>query len=138
MMQSVPSTFSPSSFRITRSTPCVDGCCGPMLRTSSVESRKVASAIPRSLPAWDSQILLHPPIVLLQNSVVLAQRESLPFIGHQDSPHVRVPGEFDPEHIVHLSLQPIGGQVYSGRGLGLVAIGDVRLDAHAFIAREAI
>ena len=41
---SVPSTFSPSSLRMTRSTPCVDGCCGPMLRTSSVESRNVCLA----------------------------------------------------------------------------------------------
>src|SRR5216683_1391834 len=42
---SVPMTFSPSSLRITRSTPCVEGCCGPMLSTSSVESRKVVSGM---------------------------------------------------------------------------------------------
>src|SRR5688500_15304647 len=28
-------TFSPDSFSTSRSTPCVDGCCGPMLRMSS-------------------------------------------------------------------------------------------------------
>src|SRR5208282_3529870 len=26
-------TFSPSNSSSTRSTPCVEGCCGPMLRT---------------------------------------------------------------------------------------------------------
>src|ERR1035441_7500936 len=45
MMHSVPRTFSPSSLRITRSTPCVEGCCGPMLRTNSVESRKVGDGL---------------------------------------------------------------------------------------------
>src|ERR1039458_3146987 len=39
---------TPSSFRMTRNTPCVDGCCGPMLRTSSVASRKVSSLVSRS------------------------------------------------------------------------------------------
>src|SRR6266581_1307623 len=34
-MHSEPITRSPSSFSFTRSTPCVDGCCGPMFRMSS-------------------------------------------------------------------------------------------------------
>src|ERR1035438_6269595 len=77
MTHSVPRTFSPSSLRITRSTPCVEGCCGPMLRTNSVVSRKVESGIPRSLAAFDSQVFPHPALVLLENSVVFAQREAL-------------------------------------------------------------
>src|SRR5689334_23482812 len=100
MMHSVPSTFSPSSFRITRSTPCVDGCCGPMLRTSSVESKNVvASGIPCSLAAFDIQVFLHPPVVLRQDRIVLAQRIPRPLLGQQDAPHVGVPGEFNAEHI---------------------------------------
>src|SRR5580698_7749921 len=77
-----PSTFSPSSRRITRSTPCVAGCCGPMLMMSSLASRKVLSWLPSSsgesvvlgsvifdhcfdllldlLPAFDAQVDLHP------------------------------------------------------------------------------
>src|SRR5664279_2736582 len=100
MMHSVPRTFSPSSLRITRKTPCVEGCCGPMLRTNSVVSRKVWSGIPRSLAAFDSQVFLDPAIVLLENSVVFAQREALPLVGHQDALHVGVAGEFDSKHIV--------------------------------------
>src|SRR2546422_10070655 len=51
MTRSVPITFSPSSLRITRNTPCVEGCCGPILSTSSLESRKVVSGIEwRPLP----------------------------------------------------------------------------------------
>src|SRR5690349_22251110 len=79
--QSVPSTFSPSSFKMTRSTPCVEGCCGPMLRTSSVESKNVASGILRLLTAFDTQVLLHPLLVLLKDGVVLAQRIALPLLG---------------------------------------------------------
>src|SRR4051794_29296128 len=38
MITSVSTTFSPSSRSTTRSTPCVLGCCGPMLITSSFVS----------------------------------------------------------------------------------------------------
>src|SRR5262249_9449746 len=100
MTQSVPRTFSPSSFRMTRSTPCVEGCCGPMLRTNSVESKKVASGILRSLTALDVQVLLHPSLVLLNNTVLLPQRITLPVFGKQDAPHVGMSREFDAEHIV--------------------------------------
>src|SRR5260370_21236808 len=138
MTHSVPKTFSPSSLRMTRSTPCVEGCCGPMLRTNSVESRKVESGIPRSLAAFDSQIFLHPALVLLENSVVFAQRITLPLVRQQDAPHVRVPRKFDSEHIVDFALQPVRGQVDAHRRLRLIPVGNIDLDAHAFVAREAI
>src|SRR5664279_4824105 len=138
MMHSVPRIFSPSSLRMTRSTPCVEGCCGPMLRTNSVVSRKVWSGIPSSLAAFDSQVLLHPALVLLENSVVFAQREALPLVGQQDAPHVGVPGEFDAEHIVDFAFQPVGGQMHAHRRLRLKPVGDEDLDAHPLVAREAI
>src|SRR5947209_7669728 len=112
MMHSVPSTFSPSSLRITRSTPCVEGCCGPMLRTSSVESRNVASGIEGLLAAFDIQVFPHPPVVLLKNPVVLAQRVSLPLFGQQDAPHVGVAGELDTEHVEDFALQPVRSPVH--------------------------
>src|ERR1017187_10792399 len=84
MTHSVPSTFSPSSLRMTRNPPWVEGCCGPMLSTNSVVSRKVWSGIPWSLAAFDSQVLLHPALVLLENSVVFAQREALPLVGRSE------------------------------------------------------
>src|ERR1044072_9044904 len=111
MTQSVPSTFSPSSFRITRSTPWVDGCCGPILSTSSVESRKVDSGIPRSLTAFDVQVLLNPSYILRQNRIILAQRVSYPLFGQKDAAHIRMPGEFDSEHVEHFALEPVRRQV---------------------------
>src|SRR5690242_7178863 len=98
MMHSVPSTFSPSSFRMTRSTPCVDGCCGPIFRTSSVESKNVASGM-GSLTAFDTQVLLYPSVILRQNRIILAQRIARPLLGQQDAPHVRMSGELDSEHV---------------------------------------
>src|ERR1041385_70825 len=125
MTHSVPRTFSPSSLRITRSTPCVEGCCGPILRTNSVESRNVWSGIPASLAALDTQVLPHPSIILLNDSVVLAQRMALPFFRQQDALHVRMAREFYAEHIEHFALQPVGRQVYADRGLRLIALRDV-------------
>src|SRR5277367_1574037 len=102
MTHSRPRTFSPSSRRITRSTPCVAGCCGPILMTSSLASRNGFSGVSRSrfesvmgsvmnsvlvvgrwllvvgshswslLAALDSQVDLHPLVVLLQDAVILA------------------------------------------------------------------
>src|ERR1022692_3542112 len=123
MTQSAPRTFSPSSLRMTRNTPCVDGCCGPILRTNSVESRNVASGILVSLTAFDVQVFLDPAIVLLQNPIILAQRVALPFLGQKDAAHVRVARELDTEHVEHFALQPIGGQVYVHRRFRLVAVG---------------
>jgi hypothetical protein len=34
-MHSDPATRSPSSFNFTRSTPCVEGCCGPIFKMIS-------------------------------------------------------------------------------------------------------
>src|SRR3954453_12616480 len=99
MMHSVPSTFSPSSFRMTRRTPLVDGCCGPILRTSSVESKNVTSGIRCLLAAFYTEVFLHPPVILLDNAVVFAQRVSLPLLRQQNAPHIRMPGELDPEHV---------------------------------------
>src|SRR5271157_795683 len=138
MTQSVPMIFSPSSLRMTRSTPWVEGCCGPMLRTSSVESRKVVSGILASLAAFNAQVFPHPALVLLNNGVVLAQRIALPFLGHQDAPQVRVAGELDAEHIECLALQPIGRQVHAHGGFRLVAVGNVSLDPHPLVPGEAI
>src|SRR5258708_7170657 len=125
MMHSVPSTFSPSSFRITRSTPWVEGCCGPMLRTNSVESRKVWSGIPASLAAFNTQVFLYPFLVLLEDPVVLAQRIPLPFLRQQDALHIRVPSKLDAEHIEDFAFQPVGCQMHIHRSLRLVAIGDI-------------
>src|ERR1039458_5073626 len=92
-------TCAPSSLRITRSTPWVDGCCGPILSTSSVESRNVASGILMSLAALDTEVFPNPTVVLLNNTVILAQRVPLPLLGPEDAAQNGVAFELDAEPI---------------------------------------
>src|SRR5438445_7542986 len=106
MMHSVPITFSPSSFKITRNTQCVDGCCGPMLRTNSVESKNVVSGMDL-LPALDVQVLPHPSIVLLDDAILFSQRIALPLLRQQNAAHIRMAFELDPEHVEEFPLHPV-------------------------------
>src|SRR5438105_12636943 len=50
-------TFSPWSFRTSRRTPCVEGCCGPMLRMSSSVSSPSWLSITGSLTPEESVAL---------------------------------------------------------------------------------
>src|SRR5262245_43104143 len=106
-------TVSPSSSSTTRSTPCVEGCCGPMLRVM-VSVRTVANLFrlePRELGRG-----LHPPrgVVrerhfLVAEGRVLAQRPADPVLGQQDAGEARVARELDAVEVVGLALVPIGG-----------------------------
>src|SRR5438132_7254481 len=113
-----------------------------MLRTNSVESKKVWSGMSRSLAALYAHVFLHPSLILLNDAVVLSQRVALPLFGQQNPRHVGMTRELDAEHIEDLALQPVGGQVDVHRGLRFVAIfaasGDVGFHAHPFVTRVAI
>src|SRR5579864_4019436 len=120
---------------MTRNTPCVAGCCGPMLMTSSFASRKVfllssrsrcetelfgsvifsrqssvasfwSSAV--SLTALDSEVDLDPLLILLNDAVVFAQGMALPPVGQENAFQVRVAVELNAEHVEGFPLQPIG------------------------------
>src|SRR3989442_12351059 len=55
MTTSASTTFSPSRRNTTRSTPCVLGCCGPMLITSSLVSNIA--------PWWIVGVLAGVPVI---------------------------------------------------------------------------
>src|SRR5579862_5788659 len=122
MMHSDSATRSPSSFSFTRNTPCVEGCCGPILMISSSAPRIVAFwgsvgemgpllifefGRPGLLAAFYSQILANPGFVLLQDVVILTQRISLPLIRQQNPLQIRMAFEADAKHIERFPLQPI-------------------------------
>src|SRR5271157_2250397 len=115
--------ISPSSSRMMRSTPWVDGCCGPMFRTmrrdvagaaSCSDSPVAAVLIPRSLmlaSGWTfvSRLLLVLIRVLVAvDRKISAQRVSFPFFWQQDPLQIGMPLKPDSEQVVHFPLVPVG------------------------------
>src|ERR1700692_704498 len=95
--------FSPSSSRRIRNTPCVDGCCGPMLRTM-VCSRPVAvctvvMAQVGSSPNYKSARALH--------GIILAERVAFPIFREQQAAQVGVPFKPNAEEVEDLAFVPI-------------------------------
>src|SRR3954467_12531146 len=117
MTTSASTTFSPSSRSTTRSTPCVLGCCGPMLITSSLVSNIApwwmpgeSSALPVllnvSLLARLAQLqpvdgILHQQLAGSFERIVLALRKPLPVFRHQNPAPIGVSGEVHAEHVIH-------------------------------------
>src|SRR6185295_4503884 len=106
---------SPSARTTKRSTPCVEGCCGPMLRVmSSVASpsRCTSTSKPASpiVPSGFQQAFprCRDAVVLLRLDEVLAQRVSRPVFRHEDAAEVGMAVEADAEEVEHLSLHPVG------------------------------
>src|SRR5574337_121637 len=104
-------TTSPFSFNIRRSTPCVLGCCGPMLTYIS------------SIVSWEGSAIsiscgfIYPPCLtlslhrLVRNEslvlVILAQRMPYPVLGSQDPPKVRMTIKADSHHVESLPFVPV-------------------------------
>src|SRR3954468_4470398 len=112
MTTSASTTFSPSRRRITRSTPCVLGCCGPMLITSSFVSNMAPCTVcgctllnvcffPLLAQFQPVQRVLHKHLAGSLERVVLALRIALPVFGHQDPSAIGVAGEINTEHVEH-------------------------------------
>src|SRR3984957_15922470 len=161
MMHSESTTRSPSSFSFTRSTPCVEGCCGPMFKIISSAPRTVVltleSSVMRgsliyigrsslttheltahSLTALDAQVLANPIGVLFQNVVILAQRVALPFVGHQNTGQVRMAFEDDSKHVVAFAFQPVrSGPDFADAGDRFV-FASMGFQADALVLRERI
>src|SRR5574337_99483 len=116
MMHSEPMTLSPSSLSLTRSTPWVEGCCGPMLRMSSSAPRTVAWTFGKSvvrvpptlLSALNAKVFPNPSGILRKDVVILAQGMALPLLGQENAFQVRVAGKGNPEHVEGLALEPVG------------------------------
>src|SRR5215467_14676642 len=100
---------SPSSSSSNRSTPCVDGCCGPMLRVmrrSPDEASASGSAVAIGLRG--SSLMIRRSYSVAGHRVVFPQRMSFPIIWHQDAPQIRMIPELDPEQVECFPLKPVG------------------------------
>src|SRR5438045_7253782 len=104
-------TFSPSSSSATRSTPCVDGCCGPMLRVI-VSLRTVADPLrsqflePRRRYRAPGRVVRERHLLVSERRV-LPERPAHPVLGEQDPGEVGMAGERDPVEVVRLALVPV-------------------------------
>src|SRR4051812_6468045 len=107
---------SPSVRSTSRSTPCVLGCCGPML--TSISSVRTSN----STIVWSSgsvlavaMVLSTPDAVVFERKlVVLAERMADPVLGQQDAAQVGVAREPDAAEVVHLALVPVRGRPDAG------------------------
>src|SRR2546428_5032031 len=110
---------SPSARTTKRSTPWVEGCCGPMLRVMSSVARppsRVSRCTSTSNPARPisaSRLQQALPrgrdtVVLLGLDEVLAQRMPRPVLRHEDAAEVGVALEDDAEEVEDLALLPVG------------------------------
>src|SRR5271166_5110918 len=89
-----------------RSTPWVDGCCGPMFSViSSVRSvvigRLWLEPNDRALSDGGNAV------ILLRLDEILTQRMTDPIFRHQQAAKIAMPREVDAEEIVDLALHPV-------------------------------
>src|SRR5262245_48270659 len=104
-------TTSPSVRNTSRSTPCVLGCCGPML--TSISSVRTSNSITRGSSkavAMVFRYLLSADAVIFQRHfIVFTQWMADPVFGAEDATQAGMAGEADAAQIKHFALVPIGG-----------------------------
>src|SRR5919197_3380346 len=135
---------SPSARTTKRSTPCVEGCCGPIERVMSSVARppsRVSRCTSTSNPASPIASLglqqalprRRDAMVLLGLDEVLAQRMPRPVLRHEDAAEVRVALEDDTEEVEDLALLPVGVAPHARHG------GDDRVVARSVdLSREEV
>src|SRR5208283_4802586 len=94
-------TFSPSSSRSTRSTPWVEGCCGPMLRTIVLVLPSAVSTV-----VMGSQSAKRNLAFALRGKVT-AERSAFKVLGKENASQVRVAVELDAKEVKDLAFEPI-------------------------------
>src|SRR5262249_17077231 len=100
-------TVSPSSTSSRRSTPCVDGCCGP--NETVIKVSESGSGF-RSIEIEDVGTTISFACIVLSISLdreILAQRMALVIHRHQYPAQIGVAVKGDAEHVVNFPLQPV-------------------------------
>src|SRR5713101_5977788 len=94
-------TTSPSRSSSSRSTPCVDGCWGPMLTVSSSRF-SVGGLVAAIHPPRDGEV-----DGLCAKRFRASQRVALPVVWQHDPCQIRVTFELDAEQVEQLTLVPV-------------------------------
>src|SRR5580658_5248065 len=113
---------SPSSSSTMRSTPWVEGCCGPMFSVMRRGAEGVAgcswsAAIVVKLSSRD--LFIGVAVLVAVDRIIFAQRMTVPIERHQNARHVRMIAEGDAEQIEHLAFMPVGGAPDAINGVDL-------------------
>ena len=128
MSTSTPCTISPFSRRMTRRTPWVLGCWGPMLRMSSSVWGTMVSGVTWVIvslsmghgPGDGRDMAFYPlePEPIPANGILFSEGVALPVVREEDPPEVGMALEINPHHVVGLSFEPVGRppDVRHGRG----------------------
>src|SRR5271166_1174090 len=105
-------TFSPSNSSSTRSTPCVDGCCGPMFRTIVlVVPIAVSTVVIGYNPRFGFELTLS------FHRKITAQRRSFEAVRQKNTSQIRMPFKTNAEEIKNLALQPVGARPNRNQGI---------------------
>src|SRR5579872_4779750 len=119
-------TTSPSVLSSSRKTPCVLGCCGPMLTSissvrtsnSTIRGSSICNGIVTlayaACPFFDPLLTPADSVVFQRKLVIFSQRVPHPIFRAQNSPQVRMAGEIDAHQIKGLALVPIGDGPHAG------------------------
>src|SRR5437016_2600059 len=134
---------SPSSSSATRSTPWVEGCCGPMLSVM-VSVRTVPDLLRGELlqgriGQLPARRVVGERHLLVAERRVLAQRPAHPVLGQQDAGQPGMPGELDAVEVVGLAFVPVGGGPHAcdaRHARVLLAHGDLERDPRRARERE--
>src|SRR5258708_36442071 len=92
---------SPSRTSSSLSTPCVEGCCGPILTVSS--SRFSPTSIAAIHLPCDGEVDGLGP-----QGLAAAKGVGAPFVGHHDPAQIWVALELDAKQVEELALVPVG------------------------------
>src|ERR1017187_6473696 len=132
---------SPSSSSSRRSTPCVEGCCGPMFRLM------LRGFAPLAATAADSGIgvatvsLTFVPASnpIARYAVILAQRMPFPIVRQHDTPQIRMVPEAHAEQIERFPLEPVRAAPHFRHGIDLrIAARQAALQAQPLIPVERV
>src|SRR5580704_6339476 len=115
-------TISPTVRNSRRSTPCVLGCCGPML--TSISSVRTSNSTTRA--SSNCRLMVYPPnsstpdfVIFQGHFVVFSQRMPDPILGTEDATKVGMAEKANSHQIVGFPLVPIGDAPHAGNRVDL-------------------
>src|ERR1035438_6905102 len=112
---------SPSNSSSRRSTPCVEGCCGPMFRDRLRGFALMASSATASGMVGVTVSLTFVPVSnpVARDAVILAQRMPFPIVRQHDAAQIRMVPEPHAEQIECFPLEPVRAAPHFRHGIDL-------------------